>query len=75
MYTLQRDADEYMRYIEFMQYEGYIHKEVEHLELEEMQGVQGLKALRVSVNFKEQLRHDIDAGDELLAIARNATLN
>ncbi|MFT2010163.1 GAF domain-containing protein [Pontibacter sp. 13R65] len=75
VYTLQREAEEYMRYIEFLQYEGYISKEVEHLELEEMQGVQGLKALRVSINFKEQLRHDIDAGDELLAIAKNATLN
>ncbi|TXK37999.1 GAF domain-containing protein [Pontibacter qinzhouensis] len=75
VYTLQREADEYMRYIDFLQYEGYITKNVEHLDLEEMQGVQGLKALRVSINFKEQLRHDIDAGDELLAIAKNATLN
>ncbi|WP_187264335.1 GAF domain-containing protein [Pontibacter beigongshangensis] len=75
VYTLQREAEEYIRYIEFLQYEGYITKQVEHLELEEMQGVQGLKALRVHVNFKEQLRHDIDAGDELLAIAKKATLN
>ncbi|WP_114782468.1 GAF domain-containing protein [Botryobacter ruber] len=74
IYTQPKEAQEYMRYIEFLQSEGYITDEVEHLELEEMQGVQGLKALRVSVNFQEHLRHDIDAGDELLSIVQNATM-
>ena len=39
-------------------------------------GVPGLKALRLSINFKEAaLRHDIEAGDELLSIAQAASLN
>lgn len=75
VYTQQKEATEYMRYIEFLQSEGYIEKKVEMLEIEEMQGVQGLRALRVSVSFKEQLRHDIDSGDELLSIAQSASLN
>ncbi|MDX5418445.1 MAG: GAF domain-containing protein [Hymenobacteraceae bacterium] len=75
VYTQPREALEYMRYIDFLQAEGYIEEEVEDLELEEMQGVQGLRALRININFQEQLRHDIDAGDELLNIARSATLN
>ncbi len=75
VYMLQKEADEYMRYIEFLQAEGYIEPEVEHLELEEMQGVQGLRALRVTINNQDQLRHDIDSGDELLSIAQSATLN
>ncbi|WP_299702566.1 GAF domain-containing protein [uncultured Pontibacter sp.] len=75
VYTQPREAQEYMRYIDFLQAEGYVESEVEDLELEELQGVQGLKALRISVNFQEQLRHDIDAGDELLQIARTAALN
>ncbi|WP_242926981.1 GAF domain-containing protein [Pontibacter vulgaris] len=75
VYMLQKEADEYMRYIEFLQAEGYIEQEVEFLEIEEMQGVQGLRALRVTINNQEQLRHDIDSGDELLSIAQSATLN
>ncbi|MBD1396887.1 GAF domain-containing protein [Pontibacter sp. JH31] len=75
VYTQPREAQEYMRYIDFLQAEGYVEREVEDLELEEMQGVQGLRALRITINFQEQLRHDIDAGDELLNIARTAALN
>ncbi|MFD2514429.1 GAF domain-containing protein [Pontibacter locisalis] len=75
VYTQQKEADEYLRYIEFLQSEGYVNKQIERLELEEMQGVQGLKAFRVEINFKEHLRHDIDAGDELLNIAKSASLN
>ncbi|MBC5993491.1 GAF domain-containing protein [Pontibacter cellulosilyticus] len=75
VYTQQKEVNEYIRYIEFLQSEGYIGKHIERLELEEMQGVQGLKALRIEVSFNEHLRHDIDAGDELLSIAQNASLN
>ncbi|MFD2245865.1 GAF domain-containing protein [Pontibacter ruber] len=75
VYTQPKEAQEYMRYIEFLQSEGYVGEEIEHLDLEEMQGVQGLKALRVTVNLQEHLRHDIDAGDELLKIAQSAALN
>ncbi|MEJ8756123.1 GAF domain-containing protein [Pontibacter sp. H259] len=75
VYTQQKEATEYLRYIEFLQSEGYIEKKVEMLEVEEMQGVQGLRAIRVKVSFKEQLRHDIDSGDELLSIAQSASLN
>ncbi|WP_299824296.1 GAF domain-containing protein [uncultured Pontibacter sp.] len=75
VYSQQKEIEEYERYIEFLQSEGYISKHIERLELEEMQGVQGMKALRVEVNYKEHLRHNIDAGDELLNIAQNASLN
>ncbi|MCC9167659.1 GAF domain-containing protein [Pontibacter harenae] len=75
VYMLQKEAQEYMRYIEFLQSEGYVEQDVEHLEIEEMQGVQGLKAFRVKVNMQDELRHNIETGDELLAIAQSATLN
>jgi hypothetical protein len=75
VYTQQKEAQEYYRYIDFLQSEGYITEDVEHLEVEDMPGVTGLKALRLTVNFKEELRHDIDAGDELLSIAKSASLN
>lgn len=75
VYTQQGAMQEYMRYIHFLVAEGYIEEEVEQLEVEDLQGVQGLKALRVTVNLIEELRHNIDAGDELLSIARSASLN
>jgi hypothetical protein len=75
VYTQAREAQEYRRYIDFLQVEGYVGQEVEDLELEELQGVQGLKALRITINFQDHLRHNIDAGDELLNIARTAALN
>ena len=75
VYTQQKEVQEYQRYIEFLQSEGYVSKEVEYLDVEELPGVPGLKAMRLTVNFKEELRHDIDAGDELLSIAQSASLN
>jgi hypothetical protein len=61
VYSQQKEADEYLKYIDYMKGVGIIKKEVEHLELEEMQGVQGLKALRVTVNL------DKGAGDTSLS--------
>ncbi|MDX5420867.1 MAG: GAF domain-containing protein [Hymenobacteraceae bacterium] len=75
VYSQQKELAEYTRYIEFLQSEGYIGRDIEHLELEEMQGVQGLQALRIAVNFKGHLRHNIDSGDELLSIAQSASIN
>lgn len=49
VYSNDRDADEYMRYIEFLQAKKYLAKEVEKVVLEDLQGVSGLKALRVTV--------------------------
>ncbi|WP_162052076.1 GAF domain-containing protein [Pontibacter pamirensis] len=75
VYTQQREVQEYQRYIEFLQSENYICEEIEYLDVEELPGVPGLKAMRLSINFKEELRHNIDAGDELLNIAQSASLN
>ena len=40
---------EYLEYIEFLQKEGLLGQEIEHLELEDTQGISGLKAIRVDV--------------------------
>jgi hypothetical protein len=52
VYSQARDATEYMEYIEFLQSQKLIKPGVEQFELEELQGVTGLKALRVDVNFE-----------------------
>src|SRR5688572_3686439 len=52
VYSQAKDAGEYLEYIEFLQNQKLIKPGVEQLDLEELQGVVGLKALRVDVNFE-----------------------
>jgi len=51
VYFNERDAAEYITYIQQLQEENILQDDLEHLELEELQGVTGLKALRVGVNL------------------------
>ncbi len=52
VYSQERDAETYRRYLNFLADAGMIHPEIEELELEDLQGVTGLKALRVAVNYE-----------------------
>ncbi|WP_431214459.1 hypothetical protein ACQ86N_06435 [Puia sp. P3] len=54
IYLNEREADEYWGYIRYMQEKGVLGLEVENLELEELQGVSGLRALRVGVNVEDE---------------------
>jgi hypothetical protein len=51
VYSQGSEAAEYRDYIAYLQAEGYLLDEVETLDLEDLQGVSGLRALRVTVNF------------------------
>lgn len=53
VYSQPQEATEYLEYIEFLQNEGLLSGDPERLDLEELQGVSGLKALRVAINFPE----------------------
>lgn len=53
VYFTEVEAEEQLVYIKQLQDQNMLLPNVEHLELEELQGVVGLKALRVSVNFEE----------------------
>ena len=50
VYSHPEEAAEMHRHIQFLQEEDYLAEEIERLELEDLPGVQGLKALRVGVN-------------------------
>ena len=54
VYSQQKELQEYTEYIEFLQNEKLLTENVEQLELEDTQGISGLKALRVEVNFKNE---------------------
>ena len=51
VYSQQKELQEYSEYIEFLQNEKLLTDNIEHLELEETQGISGLKALRVEINL------------------------
>ncbi len=51
VYTREKDRIEYEKYIDYLLQKGLILENVEYLSLGKMQGVQGLKALRLSVKL------------------------
>lgn len=51
VYSNPREATEYQEYIQFLQSRAILGPVVENLELEELQGVSGLKAIRVKVEL------------------------
>ncbi len=52
VYSNDQDADEYMRYINFLAAKGYFKKDsLERLAIEDLQGITGLKALRIGFNY------------------------
>jgi len=50
-YTSERDREEYMQYINYLIAQDYITEEVEDLSISRLQGVHGLRALRVTVKL------------------------
>lgn len=53
VYSNAKEAAEYQEYIQFLQSKNILNPGIENLELEELQGVSGLKALRVDINLGE----------------------
>ena len=52
VYSQAKDATEYSEYIEFLQNQNLLKPGIERHDLEELQGVSGLKALRADINFE-----------------------
>lgn len=51
VYSKNEDEAEYMRYITLLQSAGILADDVDHLDVEDLQGVAGLKALRIGVLY------------------------
>jgi len=51
VYSQHKELLEYTEYIEFLQNEGLLGENIEHLDLEDTQGISGLKGIRVDVNL------------------------
>ncbi len=53
VYSQKKDEIEYLRYIRFLKAKGYFTNKIEILELEGLQGVSGLKAIRAEILYKK----------------------
>ena len=51
IYFSQKEAEEYIGYIQYLQEQNVLYDDLEELDIEEVQGVAGLKALRVGVRL------------------------
>lgn len=51
IYSQSKDVIEYMKHIKYLQSNNYLMDTIEDLELEDLQGISGLKALRVTLNY------------------------
>lgn len=61
VYSQPGEANEYRQYIDYLQSKGYLEDGVEELEVKDLQGVYGLRALRVGVNLApKKLAKEID---------------
>lgn len=54
VYSQQEDEYEYLKYVRFLQSKHKLGDEVEILELEDLQGVTGLKAIRVNILYQDE---------------------
>ena len=65
VYSSEEEKREYSGYVQYLIDKNYIHAEVEQLELEELQGASGMRAMRVQVNYdrlpaEEQLNKQVE---------------
>ena len=58
VYSHDDEAQEYERYLEYMKSMNMVKGEIEHVELESLQGAVGLRALRVDFNYDLVLEDD-----------------
>ncbi|WMI66186.1 GAF domain-containing protein [Aestuariibaculum sp. YM273] len=54
IYSQKEDEVEYLEYIKFLQHKKLLNDDVEIVELEDLQGVTGVKAIRVSILYQHQ---------------------
>ena len=68
IYTQAVDLDHYLNYVSFLTYEGYFLGEPELFDVEDLDGVVGLKALRLAINFdRDKTENEVSITEKELA--------
>ncbi|MXN91614.1 GAF domain-containing protein [Flavobacterium sp. Sd200] len=58
VYTQKKEEIEYRRYIQFLQHRNMLGNVIETFDVEDLQGVTGLKAMRVTINYNTNEKAD-----------------
>jgi len=74
VYGQNSDVDEYLKYIQYLQSKNLLLSSIENLELEDLQGISGLKALRVAVNYNNTKESKITF-DDIMKVIKDESLN
>ena len=74
VYSQDKDALEYMKYIKYLQSKNYLLETVEDVILEDLQGISGLKALRVDINYNFSAENNISL-EEIMKVVNDENLN
>jgi hypothetical protein len=59
IYSYAEEIEEYKKYIDYMVSKNYLKSGIEDLELEDLKGATGLRALRVNINFESPAEKEI----------------
>lgn len=71
IYSQHEELLEYQKYVDYLLSINYLTNKFESFELEDMQGVYGLKALRVQINLKGKKVKDLDNMEKIAIEAMN----
>ena len=74
VYSQNKDASEYIKYINYLQSNNYLLETIENVDLEDLQGISGLKALRVEVNYNKTKNSNITL-DDIMDVINSDSLN
>jgi len=74
VYGQNSDVDEYLKYIQYLQSKNLLLPSIENLELEDLQGISGLKALRVAVNYNN-IKEPRITFDDIMKVIKDENLN
>jgi len=63
IYSQEREREEYLKLIKILQNQNILEADIEELDVEDLQGINGLRALRVAVNYNaENVEYDFVEG-------------
>ena len=73
VYSQPEDGREMHRHIDFLKSTGYLCDDLEFIDIEDLSGVRGLKALRVGIDFTEHKQVKLPALDDSVAVSRQSS--
>ena len=72
VYSQKKERADYQKYVQYLQNDGYFLEEVEELEIDDLQGVHGLRALRVGINLRSMPNQSSEKSGNLSNVVQNS---